>query len=46
MPVVDDNETWELLAATENATHTYLKVGRLWNTCDLQDASIEVSYVH
>lgn len=45
MPQVDDEETWELLEATENATHTRLKVGRLLNTCDLQDVAIGVSFM-
>ncbi|KAJ6644163.1 DBH-like monooxygenase protein 1 like [Pseudolycoriella hygida] len=40
VPVVDDNETWELLEASENATHTHLKVGRQLNTCDSQDVVI------
>lgn len=43
MPEVDDSETWELLAASENATHTYLKVGRLLNTCNDEDVAIGVS---
>lgn len=43
MPIVDDNDTWELLQATENATHTYLKIGRQLNTCDVQDVAIGVS---
>lgn len=45
MPEIDDFETWELLAAKENATHTYLKVGRLLNTCDDQDVPIGVSFM-
>ncbi|KAG4066822.1 hypothetical protein HA402_012889 [Bradysia odoriphaga] len=40
MPEIDDNETWELLEASENGTHTYLKVGRQLDTCDLQDVVI------
>ncbi len=41
---MDDIVNWELLAASENATHTYLKVGRQWNTCDTQDVVIGVSF--
>lgn len=49
MPEVDDNETWQLIAvniieAFENTTHTYLKIGRLLDTCDFQDVAIGVSY--
>lgn len=46
MPEVDDNETWKLLEASENRTHTHLKVGRQLNTCDVQDVAIGVSSVH
>lgn len=46
MPEIDDRETWELLEASENGTHTYLKVGRQLNTCDLQDVAIGVSLIH
>ncbi len=44
MPEIDDNETWKLLQASENGTHTKLKVGRLLNTCDSQDVAIGVSF--
>lgn len=39
-PQLDDTETWELLEASETVTHTYLKVGRQWNTCSSQDVVI------
>lgn len=45
MPEVDEIETWELLEAAENGTHTYLKIGRQLNTCDLQDVAIGVSFI-
>lgn len=43
---MDDNETWHLLEASENGTHTYLKVGRQLNTCDSQDVAIGVSLIN
>lgn len=46
MPVIDDNETWKLIEASENGTHTKLKVGRQLNTCDSQDVVIGVSLGH
>lgn len=45
MPEVDDSETWKLIKASENTTHTYLKVGRRFNTCDSQDVAITVSFM-
>lgn len=45
MPEVDEYETWQLLKASENETHTYLMVGRVFNTCDSQDVAIGVSRI-
>ncbi len=42
MPERDDHEDWALLHASENSTHTSLKILRKLQTCDLQDVAITV----
>ncbi|CAG7723093.1 unnamed protein product, partial [Allacma fusca] len=39
-PIVDISQDWTLLSASENVTHTTLKVTRVFNTCDNEDISI------
>ncbi|CAG7838602.1 unnamed protein product, partial [Allacma fusca] len=39
-PIVDARQDWALLSASENETHTTLKVTRVFNTCDNEDVSI------
>ena len=42
VPTVDNSQDWELLEASENATHTRLKVRRLLETCDPNDKIVKV----
>ncbi|CAG7826683.1 unnamed protein product [Allacma fusca] len=39
-PDVDASQDWTLLSASENSTHTTLKVTRVFNTCDDEDVPI------
>ncbi|CAG7731207.1 unnamed protein product, partial [Allacma fusca] len=39
-PEFDKNQDWVLLSASENSTHTTLRVTRIFNTCDNEDVVI------
>ncbi|CAG7709951.1 unnamed protein product [Allacma fusca] len=39
-PDVDASQDWTLLSASENSTHTTLKVTRVFNTCDDNDVPV------
>ncbi|GBM58841.1 DBH-like monooxygenase protein 1 [Araneus ventricosus] len=40
MPVLDDQQDWQLLHGYENDTHTVLQFSRKFDTCDEQDLAI------
>ena len=43
LPINDAQQDYELLEATENATHTRLKFQRKLSTCDKDDFAINVN---